>query len=410
MGPSDTRSRILTRRALLGQAAFSGTAFIAAPLRASTINLPFLNGSREMTGAFPQKGEMVLQRTRAPLLETPWETFDKDVFTPNDKFYVRWHWGGIPETVDANTFRLRVHGNVERQLALSLADLMHKLPRVELAAVNQCSGNSRGFFAPRVPGAQWGNGAMGNAKWAGFRLKDLLDLAGVKAGSVQVRFAGLEQPVVDDAPPFLKSLAIDHARDGEVMVAYAMNGQALPFLNGFPLRLVVPGWYATYWVKMLADIDVLDKPDENFWTKKAYLIPDTPRADILPGITDVKMVPINRMVPRSFVTNLSSGERIKASGRNDVRGIAFGGDCGVAKVEISVDSGANWQLAELGPDEGKYGFRRWTAKFTSPAVGQRLSLKTRCVNANGLAQPDKPNWNASGFMRNVIETVDLVTV
>jgi len=409
MIPSDTRTRTLTRRALLGQAAFGGAAFIAAPAWSNAINLPFQNGGREITGAFPQKGEMILQRTRAPLLETPWTIFDKDVFTPNDRFYVRWHWTGIPETVDINTFRLRVHGNVERELAFSLSELMHKLPRVDLAAVNQCSGNSRGLFSPRVPGAQWGNGAMGNATWSGFRLKDLLDLAGVKAGSVQVRFAGLDEPTVEDAPPFRKSLAIDHARDGEVMVAYAMNGQALPFLNGFPLRLVVPGWYATYWMKMLTDIEVLDKPDENFWTKKAYLIPDTPHANISPGTKDVKMIPINRMVPRSFVTNFSSGARIKASAPHEVRGIAFGGDCGVAKVETSIDGGANWQPAELGPDQGKYGFRRWTAKFTSPGDGQRLSLMARCTNANGLAQPDKPNWNSSGFMRNVIETIDLVT-
>jgi hypothetical protein len=251
---------------------------------------------------------------------------------------------------------------------------------------------------------------MGNAKWEGFRLKDLLDLAGVRAGSVQVRFAGLEKPTVDDGPPFLKSLAIDHARDGEVIVAYAMNGQALPFLNGFPLRLVVPGWYATYWMKMLTDIEVLDKPDENFWTKKAYLIPDTPHANISPGTKDVKMVPINRMIPRSFVTNLSSGARIMASAPNEIRGIAFGGDCGVAKVETSIDGGNSWQPAELGPDEGKYGFRRWTAKFTSPAAGRQFGLMARCVNANGLAQPDKPNWNSSGFMRNAIETIDLVTI
>jgi len=410
MIPSDTRNRFLTRRALLGQAAFGSAAFVAAPAWANMIDLPFQNGRRETTSAFPQKGQMILQRTRAPLLETPWKTFDKDLYTPNDQFYVRWHWAGIPESVDVNTFRLRVHGNVERELSFSLSELMHKLPRVELAAVNQCSGNSRGLFSPRVPGAQWGNGGMGNAKWAGFRLKDLLDLAGVRAGSVQARFAGLDKPSVDDGPTFWKSLAIDHARDGEVMVAYAMNGQALPFLNGFPLRLVVPGWYATYWMKMLTDIEVLDKPDENFWTKKAYLIPDTPHANISPGAKDVKMVPINRMVPRSFVTNLSSGARIKASAPNEVRGIAFGGDCGVAKVETSIDGGTSWQPAELGPDEGKYGFRRWTAKFTSPGAGQRLDLMARCVNTNGVPQPTKPNWNPSGFMRNVIETIDLVTI
>lgn len=410
MTPFDFGERALTRRTLLGNAVVGGAALMSAPALADAVDFPFPagGGARQTTSSFPQKGNMILQRTRPPLLETPWETFDKDVFTPNDQFYVRWHWAGIPESVDVKTFRLKVHGSVERELSLSLPDLIQKLPRFELAAVNQCSGNSRGFFDPRVPGAEWGNGAMGNAKWTGFRLKDLLDSAGVKAGSIQVRFAGLETPVIEGGPHFKKSLDIDHARDGEVMVAYAMNGEALPFLNGFPLRLVVPGWYATYWMKMLTDIEVLDKPDENFWTKKAYLIPDTPGANIVPGEKDVKMVPINRMVPRSFITNLASGASIKASAPSDIRGIAFGGDCGVAKVETSIDGGSSWQVAELGPDEGKYGFRRWNAKISSPAAGSRLSIKVRCTNTNGLVQPGKPNWNPSGFMRNVIETVDLV--
>ena len=166
---------------------------------------------------------------------------------------------------------------------------------------------------------------MGNAKWMGVRLKDVLDRAGVKPGALQVRFAGLDQPVVDGAPKFMKSLALDHARDGEVMIAYAMNGEQLPLLNGFPLRLIVPGWYSTYWVKMLDRIEVLDTPDENFWTKNAYLIPDTPGANITPGQTGVKMVPINRMVPRSFVTNLKDGATLKAGAPTLVRGIAFGG-------------------------------------------------------------------------------------
>src|SRR6476646_9516638 len=205
------------------------------------------------------------QRTRPPLLETPFEVFDKGVFTPNDQFYVRWHWAVIPTDVDIDKFTLTVRGHVNQTLSLSLNDILHGLPSVQLAAVNQCSGNSRGFFQPRVSGGQWANGAMGNALWTGVRLRDVLDKAGVKPGAVQVRFKGLDEPVVADAPHFMKSLDIDHARDGEVMIAYAMNGEQLPVVNGFPLRLVVPGWYATYWVKMLNDIEVLDQPDTNYW-------------------------------------------------------------------------------------------------------------------------------------------------
>src|SRR6202007_853556 len=140
-------------------------------------------------------------------------------------------------SVDVNTFKLNVHGHVNQTVSLSLQDIL-AMPQVELAAVNQCSGNSRGFFEPRVSGGEWANGAMGNALWTGVRLKDVLDRAGIKPGAVQVRFRGLDEPVVAEAPRFLKSLAIDHARDDEVMLAYAMNGAPLPFLNGFPLRLV----------------------------------------------------------------------------------------------------------------------------------------------------------------------------
>ncbi len=165
-----------------------------------------------------------------------------------------------------------------------------------------------------------------------------------------MRFKGLDEPVVPDGPHFMKSLDIDHARDGEVMIAYAMNGEPLPLLNGFPLRLVVPGWFATYWVKMLTDIEVLAEPDDNFWTKKAYLIPDTPRADITPGQTGVSMIPINHMPPRSFVTNLASGAELPAGKPAELRGIAFGGNCGVAGVDVSIDGGHTWQPTELGRD------------------------------------------------------------
>jgi len=179
---------------------------------------------------------MILQRTRPPLLETPFEVFDQSAFTPNDRFFVRWHWAEIPAEINAGSFRLTVRGHVNDPLSLSLDDIL-AFPRVELAAVNQCSGNSRGYFLPRDPGGEWSNGAMGNARWSGVRLKDVLDRAGVKAGSVQVRFRGFDEPVVPDAPHFMKSLAIDHARDGEVMLAYAMNDAQLPLLNGFPCAL-----------------------------------------------------------------------------------------------------------------------------------------------------------------------------
>jgi DMSO/TMAO reductase YedYZ molybdopterin-dependent catalytic subunit len=411
MAESRSLHHMVTRRKLLGAAGVGAVALSGRSWALTSVDLPLPGGpeSREVTSAFPQKGAMILQRTRPPLLETPFDVFDKGVFTPNDQFYVRWHWAVIPTDIDPGKFSLNVHGHVNQSLSLSMNDILHGLPRVELAAVNQCSGNSRGFFQPRVPGGQWANGAMGNALWAGVRLKDVLDKAGVKPGAVQVRFKGLDEPVVADAPHFMKSLDIDLARDGEVMIAYAMNGEQLPLVNGFPLRLVVPGWYATYWVKMLNDIEVLNQPDTNYWTKVAYTIPDTPHANVKPGETNVKMIPINRMVPRSFVTNLTSGAQVKSGAPTTLRGIAFGGDSGVARMHYSIDRGQSWREAQLGKDEGNYGFRRWQTQLKLPSPG-KYGLLARCTNGKGVAQPDAANWNLAGFMRNVVEGVDVIAV
>jgi DMSO/TMAO reductase YedYZ molybdopterin-dependent catalytic subunit len=396
----------VTRRFIL---AAGGLALLSKPSLAQTIiDLPLLGGpdGRELTTTFPEKGAMILQRTRAPLLETPFEVFDKGVFTPNNQHYVRWHWPMFPTSVDVEDFALKVRGHVNQDVSLSLKELLNDFPRVELAAVNQCSGNSRGFFKPRVPGAEWADGAMGNALWTGVRLKDVLDRAGIKSGALQVRCTGLDQ-TFGNAPRFIKSLDVDHARDGEVMIAYAMNGEQLPLLNGFPLRLVVPGWFSTYWLKMVEDIEVLDHPDTNYWMKTAYKIPDTPGANMKPGETGVPMVSITKMAPRSFLTNLQSGAKVEAGAPLAVRGIAFGGDTGVARVDISTDGGKSWQKAKLGKDEGKYGFRLWQVQATLPAPGKH-SVMVRCTNENGVEQPDTPNWNPGGYLRNVIESTDLV--
>ena len=180
-------------------------------------------------------------------------------------------------------YRIEVGGLVERPLSLSLSDLKSGFEAQEIVAVNQCSGNSRGFFEPRVGGGQLANGAMGNAKWRGVPLKAILDKAGLKAEAKQVTFDGLDRPVIPKIPDFVKALDIDHAIDGEVMVAYGMNNDDLPFLNGFPVRLVVPGYYGTYWVKHLTQITVIGDVFDGFWRKTAYRIPTNACACVEPG-------------------------------------------------------------------------------------------------------------------------------
>src|SRR5271169_6719100 len=381
-----------SRRRFLQSASMLGGMAATLPAWADSyidLDLPGGPDKRELSTAFPQKAQMIVQRTRPPLLETPWDVYDRSVFTPNDRFFVRWHWAVIPENVDVAAFKLTVRGHVNRVVSLSLADLL-AMPRVEVVAVCQCSGNSRGLFQPRVPGAQWQNGAMGNARWTGVRLRDVLDLAGVKAGAVAVRSSGLDDPVVQAAPKFMKPLDIDHARDGEVMLAFQMNGEQLPLLNGFPVRLIVPGWYGDYWVKMVSDIEVLDAPDQNYWETKAYIIPDTPHANVRPGETGFKMVPISRLVPRSFFTNVTDATTVKPGAAVPVRGIAFGGDCGVSQMELSADGGQSWRKTTLGRDEGTYSFRQWSTQVTAPAAGT-LTLQVRCTNTKGEVQPAEPN-------------------
>jgi DMSO/TMAO reductase YedYZ molybdopterin-dependent catalytic subunit len=384
-------ARTLARRRILagGAIGLAGTAAFAQS--GNLANLLMAGGpeQRPLTSAFPGKGEMILQRNRPPLLETPLSVFDQGVF---------WHWSDIPLDVDAQSFRLEITGG-KQPVSLSLAEIL-KMPRVSYAAVNQCSGNSRGLFDPRVPGAQWAHGAMGNAMWEGVALKTLLEHAGVDAKVTGVRFGGLDKPLTQ-VDAFEKSLALDHAMDGEVMIAFAMNGEQLPLLNGFPLRLVVPGWYSTYWVKSLNHIDLLSAADTNYWMAKAYQIPTAPNADVPPGTTEFAKAPISAMNVRSWITSAEPGASLPFAERLPVRGIALGGDTGVKRVEVSADGGKTWADAKLGSDEGRYSFRRFETNV--PVARGALTLMSRATSASGAVQPMKANWNPGGYMRNCVE-------
>jgi sulfite dehydrogenase len=364
--------------------------------------LPFANGDRPLA-RYPGKRPLIRLTTRPPQLETPFAVFNEDVITPNDAFFVRYHLADIPLSIDPDAFRIEVKGKVDRPLSLSLTDLKTGFEPVEIVAVNQCSGNSRGFFEPRVAGGQLANGAMGNARWRGVPLKAVLDKAGVQAGSRQVTFNGLDKPILPETPDFVKALDIDQARDGEVMIAYAMNGEDLPWLNGYPVRLVVPGYYGTYWMKHLNEITVIDSVYDGFWMKSAYRIPDNTCACTEPGQAPAATVPIKRLDVRSFITNLADGTKVKARAKMLVKGIAFDGGYGVTDVLLSSDAGQTWRAAKLGPDLGRYSFREWQTIVRLPAG--KHELKVRAINRIGQSQPMAPLWNSAGYMRNVVEAV-----
>ncbi len=410
MPDAETRREWLRRAAMLGAAGLSGR-LIGADA-GDAIDLPFANGKRPLV-RFPQKRELLLVTRRPPQLETPFALFNEGIITPNDAFFVRYHLANIPLKIDDAKFRCEVKGSVKTPLSLGIDDLKKNFEQVEITAVCQCSGNSRGFFNPRVGGGQLGNGAMGNAKWRGVRLKDVLEKAGLAADARQVSFNGLDTPVVEKTPDFVKSLDLEQIMAGEVMLAHTMNDQPLPMLNGFPLRVIVPGYYATYWVKHVNEITVLSEPFSGFWVASAYRIPATEGACVEPGTTPKSTVPINRMNVRSFITSHAEGAKVKKSARITVRGIAFDGGEGIKEVQFSTDGGKIWFPAKLGEDHGKYSFREWTFTFSNPASAQERNpvaqtWKCRAFNRVGQSQPLEPLWNPAGYMRNVVETVNVV--
>jgi sulfite dehydrogenase len=354
---------------------------------------------------YPQKTDMLLLTSRPPQLEMPSQFF-RDLITPNDAVFVRWHLSDIPTEVDLHSWKLKVGGNTERKIELTMDQLQNDFERVSYTAVIQCSGNGRSFFEPRVAGGQWENGSLGNVKWTGARLKDIVAKAGIKAGSVETAFNGLDRPPLPTVPDFVKSLPLDTALDEDVIVAYAMNDKPLAMLNGFPARLVVPGWFATYWVKSLSDITVLDKSFEGFWMKPAYRIPDNPCACVPPGSKPSKTIPITRMNTRSLVVDPIPGAKLTFGGEVEIFGIAYSGGYGISEVTVSVDGGRTWNRANLGKDLGKYSWIQWKHAWR-PARPGKYTIMARAVDSIGESQPFEQLWNPSGYMWNKVEKIDV---
>lgn len=406
---SDFRQRGgFDRRQFLQAALLAGAGLATQPLQALAANLarqPFGNGDRELV-AYPQKRPLMRITTRAPHLETPFEVFNESLLTPNDAFFVRYHLANIPTRIDPAAYRLRVHGQVRQTLDLDLATLKSLGEAVTVVAINQCSGNSRGYFEPRVFGAQLGHGSMGNARWVGLPLRTLLNHAGVLDGARQVTFRGLDQPVLPATPSMTKAIDIEHALSAEPLIAWSMNGEDLPLLNGYPLRLVLPGYFGTYWIKHLSEIEVIDHEFDGFFMQKAYRVPDNDCQCLPAGSALTESRPIGRLPVRSFVTSLREGQTLHLGQNQALRGIAFDGGSGIHSVEISDDGGRSWLPTRLGENLGNYSFREWRTEW-APRQRGVVHLLVRARNARGDTQPAQPTWNPGGYARHSIESLPL---
>jgi len=356
--------------------------------------------------SLPGKKPLIRRAWRPPNYETPLAGL-VPLYTPNDLFFVRYHLAVIPE-IDVDTWRLKVGGAAaQRPMDFTLHDLRHGFERVTLTAVNQCSGNRRGLFSPRVPGVQWGNGAMGNAEWSGVRLREVLTRAGVAAGAVEVVFNGADLPVLPATPDFLKSLPIERALDENTLIAFEMNGKALPHLNGAPARLIVPGWTGTYWVKHLTEIRIESAPFDGFWMKSAYRLP----TGAFPGVRfstqeNPQTTPITQMLVNSLITSHVDGAHVKRGAHVELAGKAWDGGAGIAAVEVSVDGRHSWQAATLGRDLGRFGWREFRYRVDAAQPGP-LTVAVRARSRDGATQPEKLTVNPGGYHDNIVQTVTL---
>jgi len=359
--------------------------------------------------ALPGKKPLIKLADRPPNYETPASYFAAPL-TPNDAFFVRYHLADIPETIDANSWTLRVGGDgATGALEFGLRDLESGFEPVELAAVCQCSGNRRGLSEPHVPGVQWGVGAMGCAVWKGVRLKDVLAKAGLRKEAVEIVVDGADGPVVDKTPDFVKSIPLWKALDENTVIATAMNGAPLPHFNGFPARLIVPGWTATYWMKHLTSVMVSTKPFDGFWVKNAYRIPTGKFPVVQHFETQVTAMnePITEMVVNSLIAAPAQGHKLRVGEAVEVKGVAWDAGYGIRSVEVTSDGGKTWREATLGKDHGRFAFRPWSFRFAAAKPG-RHTILVKASNAIGQTQADKLIFNPAGYHNNVMRPLSLV--
>jgi DMSO/TMAO reductase YedYZ molybdopterin-dependent catalytic subunit len=376
---------------------------LAADPRIGPATLPQGALDSALFDALPGKVALIKKSFRPPNFETPVSYFDQ-AFTPNDAFFVRYHLASIPR-IDAAAWRLRVGGEAaDQSFELTLDSLKRDFDAVEIAAVCQCSGNRRGLSNPHVTGVEWGYGAMGNARWKGARLKDVLARAGLKKDALEVVIEGADGPALDKTPDFVKSLPVWKALDENTLLAYEMNGEPLPHWNGYPVRIVVPGWTATYWMKHVTSLRAVSRPYNGFWMEKAYRIPKGkfPIVDRFISQETESNTPITEMVVNSLITNLQEDSLLSAGKPAEIRGIAWDGGFGMRTVEVSVDGGDTWRPAQLGPDLGRFAWRQWTYTIAAPQPGY-YTVMARATNKAGATQTFDLIFNPAGYHNNVVQ-------
>ena len=360
----------------------------------------------EALAALPGKKPLIRRSFRPPNFETPLADLAAPL-TDNGAFFVRYHLTVIPR-IDPDSWRLQVSGaSARRALTLSLAELRSGFEQVEVVAVNQCAGNRRGLFTPRVPGVQWGGGAMGNARWRGVRLREVLQRAGVAADALEVVFGGADAPVLPATPAFVKSLPVERALDESTLIAFEMNGRPLPHWNGAPARLVVPGWVGTYWMKHLASIRIEPRAFDGFWMKTAYRVP----TGAFPGARftsqeTAETTPVTELLVNSLIVSPGSGARLSRGAHAELAGKAWDGGAGIEGVEVSVDGGQRWRDATLQRDLGRFAWREFRFVLDTSRAG-RLDVAVRARSRNGAKQPDKLTPNPSGYHDNIVQAVSL---
>lgn len=348
------------------------------------------------SSATPTPGLITLSPSPTDL-EMPLEGFISEI-TPVESFFVRCHT--LTPKLSTKTWHLEITGLVNTPLKLTLADLQ-KLPRVHLTAVLECAGNGRSFFKPGMPGAQWRFGSVGNARWTGVRLRDVLAQAGLKPAAAHLLLEGADSPM-GKMPDFQRSLPLEKASHSDTLLAFAMNGKPLTPEHGFPLRIIAPGWAGDSWIKWLTRIELLDHEHDGFWMKTAYRHPNK---HIEPGaaVAPADLIPVTDLNIKSVIATPTNWTR---PGATTIQGAAWSNASPVAKVEVSTDAGKTWNAAQLPDTPTKYGFRRFTWQWM--ATEGSHTLISRATNEAGQTQPMEPEWNPSGYLYNAAQPREII--